>query len=67
MKKYVLGPILIADDDPEDRMLMEEAFEEGKVESPLAFVSDGEELMEYLLAQLEQEQSLPSSCCAEEA
>ncbi|WP_211093230.1 MULTISPECIES: response regulator [Flammeovirga] len=40
--------ILYADDDPEDRMLTQEAFEESKLASQLFFVEDGEELMEYL-------------------
>ncbi|QWG09229.1 response regulator [Flammeovirga kamogawensis] len=40
--------ILYADDDPEDRMLTQEAFEESKLASNLIFVEDGEELMEYL-------------------
>lgn len=40
--------ILYADDDPEDRMLTEEAFEESKLSAQLQFVEDGEELMDYL-------------------
>jgi CheY-like chemotaxis protein len=40
--------ILCADDDPEDRMLMQEAWEESRVANPLDFVEDGEELMDYL-------------------
>lgn len=40
--------ILYADDDPEDRMLAQEAFEEGKLLNKLCFVEDGEALMDYL-------------------
>ncbi|MEO6166836.1 MAG: response regulator [Chitinophagales bacterium] len=42
-------PILIAEDDEEDRELICEAFIESKLENELVFVRDGEELMEYLL------------------
>ena len=40
--------VLIADDDPEDRMLIEDAFEESRLANPLEFVEDGEELLDYL-------------------
>lgn len=40
--------ILIADDDPDDRLLAKEAFEESDLISKLHFVEDGEELIEYL-------------------
>jgi CheY-like chemotaxis protein len=40
--------ILIADDDPEDRMFMEEAFVESRLANDLRFVEDGEQLMDYL-------------------
>ncbi len=40
--------ILMADDDPEDRLLTQEAFEEAHLTNELAFVEDGEELMDYL-------------------
>ena len=40
--------ILIADDDEEDRMLTREALEDRRLSNELRFVSDGEELMEYL-------------------
>ena len=43
-----LIPILMADDDAEDRMLLEEAWEENRIANPLRFVEDGEELMDYL-------------------
>lgn len=40
--------ILIADDDPEDRMLAAEALTEGRVGADVRFVADGEELLDYL-------------------
>lgn len=40
--------ILMADDDPEDRLLTQEAFEEAHLTNELTFVEDGEELMDYL-------------------
>ncbi|HXP87299.1 MAG TPA: response regulator [Bryobacteraceae bacterium] len=40
--------ILCADDDPEDRLLMQEAWQESRVANRLDFVEDGEELMDYL-------------------
>lgn len=39
---------LMADDDPDDRMLTKEAMSESRVLNDLRFVEDGEELMEYL-------------------
>jgi CheY-like chemotaxis protein len=40
--------ILMADDDPDDRQLTREAFEENHLANDLRFVEDGEELMNYL-------------------
>ncbi len=40
--------ILMADDDPDDRQLTREAFEENHLAKDLRFVEDGEELMDYL-------------------
>lgn len=40
--------ILMADDDPDDCMLAEEALAETCLSSELHFVKDGEELMDYL-------------------
>jgi two-component system response regulator len=40
--------ILIADDDPDDRQLTKEAFEENHLANELRFVEDGEELLDYL-------------------
>jgi CheY-like chemotaxis protein len=40
--------ILMADDDPDDRQLTLEAFEENHLANDLRFVEDGEELLDYL-------------------
>lgn len=40
--------ILMADDDPDDRQLTREAFEENHLGNELRFVEDGEELLDYL-------------------
>lgn len=40
--------ILMADDDPDDRLLLKEAFEENRLLNTLETVEDGEELMEFL-------------------
>jgi len=40
--------ILLADDDPDDRQLTKEAFEENHLANDLRFVEDGQELMDYL-------------------
>lgn len=40
--------ILMADDDPDDRMLAGEALEESMLANNLHFVEDGVELMDYL-------------------
>lgn len=41
-------PVLIAEDDLDDRLLLEEAFASYKDLCELHFVKDGEELMQYL-------------------
>lgn len=41
--------ILIAEDDPDDRLLTRRALDMSRVVNDLRFVEDGEELMEYLL------------------
>lgn len=43
--------IVIADDDPEDRMLAGEALKESRLANDIRFVEDGEELLEYLTHQ----------------
>ena len=40
--------ILIADDDPDDRLLLEEAWDEVSIAKSLYFVEDGEMLMDFL-------------------
>jgi len=40
--------ILMADDDPDDRLLLEDALEEVRLDNQFAFVKDGVELMDYL-------------------
>jgi len=40
--------ILVAEDDPDDRLLVQEAFEESRLANELHFVEDGEELLDYL-------------------
>ncbi len=41
--------ILMAEDDPDDRLLTQDAFDECRLTNELRFVEDGEELMDYLL------------------
>jgi CheY-like chemotaxis protein len=41
-------PILIADDDEDDRLMTKEALKEARLANDLYFVEDGEELMDYL-------------------
>ena len=41
--------ILMADDDPDDRLLAGDAVEESGLEGELRFVENGEELLDYLL------------------
>ena len=43
-----LVPILMADDDPDDRALTLDAFRENNLANSLYFVEDGESLMDYL-------------------
>lgn len=40
--------ILMAEDDPEDRMMTEKAFAKSRLANDLRFVEDGEQLMSYL-------------------
>jgi len=40
--------ILMADDDPDDREMTREAFQESRLVNDLRFVEDGAELMDYL-------------------
>jgi CheY-like chemotaxis protein len=50
--------ILLADDDPEDCLLVRDALEEVGLEHDLRFVRDGEELLDYL-CQREEFQTKP--------
>jgi CheY-like chemotaxis protein len=52
-------PILIAEDDPDDRFLLEVAFADFDGFFELRFVENGEELMEYLHHQGEYAKSMP--------
>ncbi|RMG56196.1 MAG: response regulator, partial [Gammaproteobacteria bacterium] len=40
--------ILMADDDPDDRLMAREALEEARLVNELRFVEDGEQLLDYL-------------------
>ncbi|HVF61936.1 MAG TPA: response regulator [Thermoanaerobaculia bacterium] len=40
--------ILLAEDDPDDRLLLQEALQEGRLANELICVEDGEELLDYL-------------------
>lgn len=48
-KSGELITILLADDDPDDRKLTHEAFDECHLANQVHFVEDGEQLMDYLL------------------
>lgn len=43
-----IANVVIAEDDPDDRLLIQEAFTERCPEYPLCFVGNGEELLEML-------------------
>lgn len=53
--------IIIADDDPDDRMMVKEALEEKRLVNPLQFVEDGQELMDYLRNQGKYAERTPNS------
>ena len=40
--------IVVADDDADDRMLIEEALEESRLSNPVDFCVDGQDLLDYL-------------------
>jgi two-component system, response regulator len=43
--------VLMAEDDPDDRFLLEQAFRDLESKGEVRFVEDGEQLMDYLLRQ----------------
>lgn len=43
-----LVPILMAEDDEDDRLLAQDALAESRLANPLYFVNNGEELLDYL-------------------
>ncbi len=45
---YTPVTIVVADDDPDDRLLIEDAFKENKIGNKIEYVEDGEELLDYL-------------------
>jgi two-component system response regulator len=52
MRKNVKPVVfLMADDDPDDRLLIKEAFQESLLSNSIYFVEDGVELMDYLRKQ----------------
>jgi len=47
-QSHLASRIVLADDDPDDRLIAADAFREGRLANPLDLVCDGEELLEYL-------------------
>jgi len=45
--------IVVADDDPDDRLLIKDAFEETSSDGSIRFVEDGEKLISYLFREKE--------------
>lgn len=41
-------PVVVCDDDPDDRLMIEDAFREAEFRHPFNFVENGEELLKYL-------------------
>lgn len=48
MSPKALATFVIADDDSDDRMMIEDAFRENRLANPRVYVEDGEQLLEYL-------------------
>jgi CheY-like chemotaxis protein len=40
--------VLVTDDDEDDRLLIKEAFEDGKIMNPVSYFANGKELIDYL-------------------
>jgi two-component system, response regulator len=57
-----LAPILIADDDKDDCLLVTRALEANFVENPVELVSNGEELLDYLRRQGDFSGQVPAPC-----
>jgi CheY-like chemotaxis protein len=58
------APILMVDDDKDDRMMTEKALRKNRLINPILFLNDGEELMDYLLRRKNyaNEDSAPRPC-----
>lgn len=54
----VTVPIVIADDDPDDQLLIQDAFHHSNFKHPFKFVDNGEELLKYLKGQAPYEDRL---------
>jgi two-component system, response regulator len=52
--------ILVAEDDPDDKLLLKEAFTEVGAHNHLVFVDNGQELMDYLYVKDEHQKKLPA-------
>jgi CheY-like chemotaxis protein len=59
MKVKNTVPILVADDDLDDCMMIKEAFQESRLLNTIHFVHDGVELMKYLDHKREKNHPLP--------
>lgn len=53
-------PVLIADDDADDRLLLREAFCDSLLPNPLHFAEDGEQLLDSLQRSSDARQPLPA-------
>jgi len=51
MSDRKLATIIIADDDSDDRMMIEDAFKENRLANPRVYVEDGQQLLDYLTRQ----------------
>jgi CheY-like chemotaxis protein len=47
-RKRDIAPILMAEDDADDRMITQKALDQNRVANPLVTVENGEELLDYL-------------------
>ena len=56
--------ILLADDDPEDCMIIKEALEESQLKHAFHYVTDGQELLDYLHRQGDYREPKSSPCPA---